>query len=237
MCTLTWLPKAGGGYSLLFNRDEKESRPLERSPTLRPEGRFKVLAPHDPLGDGTWIAVNEHGVTAALLNIYPSDTAAPAASQAYSSRGVLPLLVGHHATTEELAEEVMARVWRERFPPFQLWINGLGATATVVRWDGVHLHRQAAAPCLTSSSFSPGTVEPGRLARFASLPDRRWSTLQAFHRLHDPSSGAESILMRRSDARTRSITEVDVDQDGKRMTYHRVCAEGPRLEPEICCAL
>ena len=59
------------GYRLWFNRDELRSRGPEVPPRVEqtPEG-MRYIAPSDSDAGGTWIAVNELGITVCLLNGY-----------------------------------------------------------------------------------------------------------------------------------------------------------------------
>ena len=90
MCTLSWLPdRAGQGYALWFNRDELHTRAPELAPReLRTADGIAWLAPTDPDSGGTWLAVNQFGVTAALLNDYDTGWTPPS-GRARESRGRL----------------------------------------------------------------------------------------------------------------------------------------------------
>ena len=70
MCSISWQINAEG-YDLFFTRDEQRSRPPAEAPRINEavEGA-SYLAPTDPQGGGTWIFVNEHGLTGALLKAY-----------------------------------------------------------------------------------------------------------------------------------------------------------------------
>lgn len=78
MCTATWAFRGGPGawtLELGFNRDEHRSRPKAHPPRLRrpAAGGRAFIAPRDPLGGGSWLAVNDAGICLALLNRYPAD--------------------------------------------------------------------------------------------------------------------------------------------------------------------
>ena len=69
MCTVTWV-HSQAGYELFFNRDERTGRGPE-SPACEAETNgVRWLAPRDSDAGGTWLAVNEHGLTLGLLNGY-----------------------------------------------------------------------------------------------------------------------------------------------------------------------
>ena len=68
MCTVTFMPRRTG-YCLAMNRDEKRTRPegcLQPREILVAIG---VIYPSEP-GGGTWIALNDSGVSLALINWY-----------------------------------------------------------------------------------------------------------------------------------------------------------------------
>src|SRR6516165_11404356 len=74
MCTLSWIYQ-GAGYHLFCNRDEKHTRRPASKPQLLTRGGMRFLAPIDGDFGGTWIAVNESGLSLALLNRGPASTA------------------------------------------------------------------------------------------------------------------------------------------------------------------
>jgi uncharacterized protein with NRDE domain len=67
MCTVSWVQEPDG-YHLLCNRDEKRSRAIALSPRIQARGWVRFIAPVDPGCGGTWITVNEFGVSACVLN-------------------------------------------------------------------------------------------------------------------------------------------------------------------------
>src|SRR4051812_36065950 len=62
MCTLSFIPNSRG-YIVAMNRDEQFSR----APGLAPQVFKKAIYPHEPKG-GTWMAVNNDGLTLSVLN-------------------------------------------------------------------------------------------------------------------------------------------------------------------------
>src|SRR6266487_3365185 len=67
MCTVSWV-QTPEGYHLLCNRDERRSRAVALPPRIQARGWVRFIAPVDPDSGGTWIAVNEFGVSACVLN-------------------------------------------------------------------------------------------------------------------------------------------------------------------------
>ena len=68
MCTVTFIARRRG-YCLGMNRDEKLTRPTGLPPKRQMMNGRAVISPSEP-GGGTWIAVNDHGATLALINWY-----------------------------------------------------------------------------------------------------------------------------------------------------------------------
>src|SRR6185312_1610777 len=68
MCTISFLP-ARSGFLLAMNRDEKKTRVRAHAPRRHWAGTRQALFPSEPDG-GTWIGVNDAGLTLALINWY-----------------------------------------------------------------------------------------------------------------------------------------------------------------------
>src|SRR5258707_13238117 len=68
MCTVTFIARKRG-YCLGMNRDEKLTRPTGLPPKKMKVNGRAVISPSEP-GGGTWIAMNDHGATLALINWY-----------------------------------------------------------------------------------------------------------------------------------------------------------------------
>ncbi len=68
MCTVSFIARRHG-YLLAMNRDEQLTRAEGLPPKIVHVGERKVICPSEP-GGGTWIAVNDAGVTFALINWY-----------------------------------------------------------------------------------------------------------------------------------------------------------------------
>lgn len=68
MCVVSYLPKAGGGYVLTSNRDEKPQRGQSLPPRRFRMAKRNLYYPMDPLKGGTWIVTNDKGRSLCLLN-------------------------------------------------------------------------------------------------------------------------------------------------------------------------
>jgi Transport and Golgi organisation 2 len=208
MCTVSWIHQ-GSGYQLLCNRDERRIRRPASAPQLLTRNNVRFVAPIDGDFGGTWVAVNEFGLSLVLLNRAPS-------SAAKLSRGLLLMKLIPAHTLTELGEDV----WRtdlSHFAPFTLAAFQPGLPARVFDWNGRNLTVMSDADDLmplVSSSFDPERVELERRAEFLRLSHRsaglRVGTLLAFHTSHQPERGPYSPCMHREDAETVSFTWVTV---------------------------
>jgi uncharacterized protein with NRDE domain len=95
---------------LAANRDERIDRLWDPPAAYWPD-RPGVIGGRDRIGGGTWLAMNAHGVVAAVLN--RPGTLGPAAGK--RSRGDLPLMALDHATAADAAQALTgldAGLWR-----------------------------------------------------------------------------------------------------------------------------
>ncbi len=148
MCTVAFLPMPDGGYLLGHNRDESRRRSRGLPPSRgRRQGRA-FLAPRDPDGGGTWLGVNESGLTLCVLNAAePDPSRLPAVPP---SRGRVAWDLLHLDSAGAIAARLERR--REdllRVRAFQL----------VVAVPGTRLR-------------AAGRERPGRLSAAGSVPKR-----------------------------------------------------------------
>ena len=221
MCTVTLIAQRRG-YRLGMNRDEK----LARSPGLPPEKRQvngrTVLCPAEP-GGGTWIAVNDLGVTLALINWYA--ITARATGKAVSRGEVVNATSA--ATTPDFADAALAKLPLDQINPFRL-IGIFPATKIVVewRWNLNELVRKIH-PWKTQQWISSGFDEPGaqrvRSRTFQNVQTQRTAGtidwLRRLHRSHEPEPGPYSTCMHRADAATVSYAEIAVSEQRATVRY------------------
>lgn len=220
MCTVTWA-HSDAGYALFFNRDEFRSRPAEHPPKRWNTKGVAALAPLDDGGGGTWLAVNEHGLTAGLLNHYALESKSPDHPR---SRGGIPLIAASHASVKDALAWVSS-TGLQKFKPFHLILVDSAGNSALATWDGSGLEVNIdIRPPVTTSSFRPEEVAAARHAQFCEFfPAGRQVTadvLEAFHRSSNPRGGEFSVWMNRSDGCTRSMIRVDVGQAQVAMRYH-----------------
>ncbi len=219
MCTVSWLP-APGGYTLCFNRDERHTR----GPALPPEHRVAAgrafLAPYDSDHGGTWLAVNDAGLTLALLNRYgPRRGTAMGPAR---SRGLVILeLIGAGGVTAAL--QALERADLRHTAPFVLVALEPDRPPRLAEWDGAILAMATHhAPGLlhTSSAVQEPEVAAARRAHFAAAAPGTPAALAALHHSHHPARGKCSVCMHRDDAETRSFSQVTVTAE--RVTLQHV---------------
>jgi hypothetical protein len=227
MCTVSWRVR-NCGYDLFFNRDELNVRAPEIAPFIEDASGVRFIAPRDGDHGGTWLLVNEHGVTVCLLNDY-ANSWRPHPAAARFSRGHIVLGMADVRTPQELLERIAAQPLANA-APFYLLALFPDAEPLLLHWVGGGLacrQGKISPPVLTSSSFATAEVVATRLGRFAEFVQRpeqpQLGELIAFHRQHDAAAAASSVAMNRSDAATRSFIRVSVDRRSVALTYEPAC--------------
>ncbi len=221
MCTVTFLPRASG-YCLGMNRDEQRARVKGWPPEAHSIYGRRVVFPSEP-GGGTWIAVNDRGVSLTLINWY---SAAGKARGNVQSRGaVIPALGA--ADSPALLDRGISRLPLKRINPFRL-IAVFPAAREIIewRWDVKKLtrkrHRWRARQWI-SSGFDEPTAQRTRSKTFREAWTQKsagtigW--LRRLHRSHRPQIGPFSTCMHRADATTVSYSETTVRQGLAQMRY------------------
>lgn len=221
MCTLTWLHH-GPGYELFFNRDEKRTRAVATPPQVRERAGRRWLAPRDPDGGGTWIGVNEFGLSVALLNGYLPLDAEP---REWVTRGELVDGLLDARTAHEVEVRLRKR-HLERYRSFTLVALEPAQPALVASWDLRELaldRRLEGHPPICSSSLDPTGATQARRELFARMLARQgnvdFALLERFHASHEPERGPHSPCMHRDDAQTQSLTRIRVGAAAVELRY------------------
>ena len=223
MCTVTFIP-GRGGYILGMNRDEKRSRAKGLPPRERRIRGQRVVHPSEP-GGGTWIGLNDSGVTLALINWY--SVSRRVTGKALSRGDIIPAI--STAESPGLVDVALSSLPIRHTNPFRL-IGIFPTSRTIVewRWDLTKLERQEHRwqnQQWISSGFNEPIAQTIRSCTFerfqaqASSGTARW--LKRLHSSHSPESGPFSTCMHRNDAATVSFTQIFVSP-GKAMLQH-VC--------------
>lgn len=119
MCLLIVLHRVHPAAPLIVgaNRDERFDRPTTPMGVLR-EGPPRILGGRDEVGGGTWLAVNDEGVVAALTNL-PNRNRHPGKR----SRGLLPLELASHSSSFAAAHALVERYSPSDFNPAWLLVG------------------------------------------------------------------------------------------------------------------
>ncbi len=228
MCTATWL-HFRVGYELFFNRDEANSRRPGTPPTIATIHGVRYIAPSDPEAGGTWIGVNEHGLSLALLNRYPitdeetiSDLRGPAPDK--TSRGLLIRRMIDLKSPEELGR-YLREADLDQFRPFTLLAIAPGGVVRRWTWtrEGTDPVADSPAPPVASSAYRTRQVLKTRRRTYEEMRRRHGgidsSVLAEYHASHIPEAGAYSVCMHRDDGKTQSMSRIVVSETDVRFHH------------------
>lgn len=236
MCTVSVIalppspasPRATG-FRVVCNRDEQRDRPRAIPPAWRDAGptrdgsALRTVWPMDPVGEGTWIAASSRGLVLSLLNLNLDPAPLPPL-MARSRGAIIPSLL--RASDARAALHALRQQDLESFAPFRLLaVDAFAGTHAappgglprvgVARWDGVTLsieHPLPAPLCLASSGLGDHRVLD-RLDLFrerVAFPGPTPARQDEFHAHRWPERPQLSVMMARDDARTVSVTTVEV---------------------------
>lgn len=211
MCTVSIIARQHG-YLLAMNRDEQLSRVRGLPPKQFNSGGRSIISPSEP-GGGTWISLNDAGVSFSLINWY----SVKSLSGKKLSRGQIVNSVNAQ-TSPDKASQILEGLPLKQINPFRL-IGIFPAQKKIVewRWNLKKLARKKhdwRTRQFISSGFDEAGAQRirGRTFRLA-LRAKTFGTadwLRRLHRSHVPEPGAYSTCMHRADAITVSYTEIAV---------------------------
>ena len=233
MCTMTWFLQ-DHGYQLFFNRDEKLSRSQAETPTLQTDGGLQFISPTDADAGGTWIAVNQFGVTVCLLNHYEFEQIAT--YKDWTSRGEI---VRKFATIGSIGDAIafFNDIELVNYRAFRMFIIQRNGTNGLFIWDGhkAKVLRNVTSP-KSSSSVNAKQVKASRNQYFVDLnllDSTEVDDYLGFHFSHFPNKSEYSVCMHRDDANTVSLSHISVDAQLASFAY----TDGPpceaKFEPSI----
>jgi Transport and Golgi organisation 2 len=244
MCTLTIIPwnapcpgsavedgERGAGVRIACNRDESRLRPAAIAPQLRRIADQRAYMPLDPLGGGTWIAVNDAPLALVLMNVYTQPIEnPPAAIQKRSAPPVSRGTIIPHVLAGGNLAGALARA-RDldlaQFEPFRLVLADREQFAEVVwaagRFDAADPAAIREPLFFTSSGLGDEVVASPRRKLFDQVlcaDFDRAAAQDAFHRHVWPGREFASVWMTRPEARTVSLTIVELGPRDVRMLYY-----------------
>ncbi|MFT7560970.1 MAG: hypothetical protein ACI93R_002895 [Flavobacteriales bacterium] len=203
MCTLSY-QVTESGYRLCFSRDEKRNR----KPAHPPQVFGHALMPIDGDKNGTWISVNQHGLSLCLLNNYqcqhqPADP---------KSRGEIIKKLSQVSSTKELMAAFNLLDIKD-YPGFTLVVFSPESTPYCLTANNGNIKKNTVTEWpLTSSSFGEQACSTRR---------HYYQDIKGieFHRSHYPSAGPLSVCVHREDVQTVSLTEIVVEPEMIEMHY------------------
>ena len=226
MCTLT-SRRSNGDLVVTMNRDEARSR-AEELPPKKIGASPIILAPRDGQAEGTWFGVNDRGVVAGLLNLYPDGIDEPPPSGT-ATRGELVDHVLQQENIEESIDWMRNRCDPIRYSPFRIALFST-AEARLFTWRGIGVNQENSLEevpldeewtLLSSSSWRSREVLPWREDQFhlwRSQGAPHCGTLPEFHRMQPTGLAEWAPLMARANASTRSITQVEIKSARSQVT-------------------
>jgi uncharacterized protein with NRDE domain len=237
MCTVTIIPipDEGGIIRLACNRDESRERPAAQPPTIQTVGQGRAVLPIDPISNGTWIAANDAGIAATLLNAYPEPERndEEAAASGKGSRGqLIPSLM--RCTDLAEAVELASEIDATRYDAFRLILLTATHVAEVYT-DGRNLRstlpQRLTGPMLfASSGLGDENVDVPRRALFnemlASSADLR-DFQDRYHQHSWPDRPHLSVCMRRPRVQTISYCVVELGRRQIEMVYYPLPPDQP----------
>lgn len=232
MCTVSWCNRPDG-YTLFFNRDESRDRALAMPPSIGSSASTHYICPKDPQGGGTWLLVNEHGLTIGLLNYYEAATSYQPIDP--KSRGALPLRFSE-CTTLAGAKSAALKEDFKPYPPLHLLVVDSTGSALLMTWDG--RQKYISYPTtddlpISTSAFKADEVVLARKAQLKTVLESQknhLTALETFHSSELPLPTAHAVLMTRPDAKTVSICRVDVRKQLVSMGYRSRLSDDTTLE-------
>jgi uncharacterized protein with NRDE domain len=224
MCTLTVLPTTHG-MRIGFNRDESPDRLAADPPQLIEIGGRRSLAPRDPVGGGTWLAVNDAGVVFALLNATEIRGSQPIGR---ISRGrIIPHFLDVDSA-DAATKQVMDRIEFMDYSPFRFVVVDSVRLISWL-WNGRKYEVQErsldSGPMMFASSglgdaLADAVRRPIFEELFGDAKNRSSAMQDAFHRHKTPGWEHLSVCMKRPTAETVSYSSIDVNESVISFIYH-----------------
>ncbi len=236
MCTVSWLLH-DKGYEVFFNRDEQKGRAIAKPPQHFTHNEVQFAMPVDPDGGGTWIAMNNQGLSLCLLNFYQGDIP----DLPLISRGLLVKRLAPSACVADVVA-MLNDLHLGSYAPFTLLVFAPDLSANqghviAFQWDGHELTQRPSKEPMISSSVAYEEVMLARQKAYQSImtEPRTVEKAWAFHRSHVPEAGYKSVCMHREDANTVSFTHVKVNENEMQMAYvdGAPCKEGPAVTTHL----
>lgn len=224
------------GYDLFFSRDERKTRAPALPPSYHILNGVTFVSPADGNFGGSWMAVNEAGMTLALLNLYGPGI--PPERAGMTSRGLLLVSLMDVQQVSDLPTRIR-KAGLDVANPFTLLAFDPKRKPMRYTWDGRDLAltelTDADMP-VTTSSVATARVAKRRRKELGEVAEEDGTLtvdlLESFHHSRGSSPSEFSVCMDRSDAHTVSLSHVHVTAEQVVFSYQRVVADqGKFLSP------
>jgi transport and Golgi organization protein 2 len=238
MCSLSW-HKNGETVFIAFNRDELNSRAIATPPEIKHQRDIRFIQPIDPDGGGSWISVNQKGIFLALLNLYQCEVSPDQPDNAqdqavFVSRGQI---ITQLASVDSIADvkNYLSQTVLQTFKPFRLvFISRFDQI--LFSWDGKKSFIEPLPLFVSSSSIETEAVIGYRETEHrklitsldfdtfqceikGSLANEIEKSLVDFHSNHRNRKDAYSVCMHRSDAKTVSLSLIQINNSHVSFRY------------------
>ncbi len=213
MCSVSWLQN-NQYLSICFNRDEQKTRSCATTPKLFSQNSIQALSPIDPDGGGSWLSVNNMGITLCLLNLYEATT--PSTGKKIS-RGQIIKKLSFVCSIDEL-NHWLNRQNLSKFHPFRLLFIS-ESDKTEYQWTGIKLSHHKLGNFATSSSFETERVTRHRMDVYHRKSIKNPQQQLKLHSDHQPEKSPYSICMHRKDATTVSLSHLTITQQTIHFDY------------------
>ncbi|MEF1226075.1 NRDE family protein [Vibrio fortis] len=232
MCSVSWLLEENG-YQVFFNRDEQKTRALAMPPRQYQVNGVDIIMPLDPTGGGSWISINEFGLSLCLLNNYQGIVP----DGPLISRGLLLKNMSSSRNIVQLTE-AFHRLELSSFAPFTLLAFAPNLTqhngvVVAYKWDGVQQSIVETDSPLFSSGVDLARVQAYRQAKYDQLisTGKNQQNLLMFHSHHHSEQPHLGTCMHRSDAHTVSFTHLR-NRHGQASMFYVPGAPCEPIKPE-----
>ena len=236
MCTLT-LHRSAQKTIVTMNRDELRARPEGTTrQAISPNG-IEYLYPSDAVSGGTWLGVNACGVGGCLLNRY-GDTHLNDTSEIVSRGTIIPGLLACRNLQE--AYKLVDQLPLNHYRNFDLLLFDDNMALQCTNENGIGSVRRRTGEwlMLTSSSWNKAAVLDYRQRGFDEFIRTRFSDtetaesiLREFH-LRDADDSRYSVLMRRAESHTKSVSQILLDHNSVTLRYlDEIALDALAIEP------
>ena len=192
------------------------------APAIDSLNQTRCVYPIDADAGGTWLLVNEFGLTLGLLNYYEAQVSYTPKDRL--SRGKLPINMAGFQTLAEV-HGAFEKEDLAPYPPFHFLAVDPSAAALLITWDGHQI--TMAGPKwddlpITTSSFQTKQVVAARKTLFKKEVHSAVDTVKAMETYHcqkKPEPPTFGVIMTRQNAKTVSVSRVQVTDSQISMSY------------------